>query len=89
MVLSELDLYVKWVVIVLRIYENYEVYCLYFDILLCWFYEEFGEFYGFKCRICLIFIMFLRMKFNEEKEKVNEEEYDLKDLNLLLECCIF
>lgn len=28
--------------------------------------------------------MFLRMKFNEEKEKVNEEEYDLKDLNLYL-----
>lgn len=29
----------------------------------------------------------LRMKLNEEKEKVNEEEYDSKDSNSSSECC--
>lgn len=57
------------------------------DKKLCPFYEEFGELYGHKSGTRPTYTMSSRMKLNEEKQNVYEEEYDSKDSNSSSECC--
>lgn len=57
------------------------------DKKLCPFYEEFCELYGHKSGTRPTYTMSSRMKLNQEKEKVDEEEYESKDSKSSSECC--